>query len=125
MKLSLIAGMALAFSAGVTPAALAQVSETTSSATVPAQTSLAGLQPISQIDARYPYRELRNRSEGECTVVFDVMAGGETTNVRTRACSSRDFDREARRVAASLRYPADAAGLRDQSFTIRWEGEES
>ena len=122
MKLSLFASAAIACAVGVTPAAFAE----NTSAPQPVLALSNGAQPTTAVDVRYPYRELRDRSEGACTVVFDVNAAGEPTNLRTQTCSSRDFAREAERVAASLRYPSNAMpadGLRDQSFTLRWEGE--
>jgi TonB family protein len=124
MKLSCTALVAIAFAAGVTPAAFAQASGSTA-AVAPALAS--GVQPVAHVDVRYPYREARSLSEGRCTVVFDVTSSGETTNVRTQECSSRDFEREAQRVAANLHYPAEtlpAGGVSDQTFTIRWQGEE-
>ena len=126
MKLSLVALVACACAVGATPAALAQT-ETAEINTASASPALeSGIEPISNVQAEYPFRERRARAEGECTVLFDVAATGAVENVRTRECTTRDFEREARRVAEDLRYPADAVpaeGLRDQSFKIRWEGE--
>lgn len=126
MKLSWIASAAIACAAGVTPVALAESTETASSAEAAFELS-TGVPPVTVADVRYPYEEHRSSSEGECTVVFDVSSAGEPTNLRTEACSSRNFRREARRVASSLRYPADAlpsGGLQDQTFTLRWVGDE-
>ena len=121
MKTSWVASAAIAFALGVTPIAYAQQADTAATLALS-----SGATPTQAVDVRYPYREARDRTEGRCTVLFDVTAEGETTNLRTESCSSRDFEREAVRVASTLRYGADALpadGLRDQSFTFKWEGE--
>ncbi|MGD2131806.1 MAG: TonB family protein [Maricaulaceae bacterium] len=126
MKLSSLAVAAAACAFCVTPIAHAQETYEPTEAAEAAPSLSSGLQPVSHVEGRYPGRELREHTEGECTVLFDVESTGSVANVRTESCTSRGFAREARRIAANLHYPAEALpaeGLRDQSFKIRWEGE--
>ena len=121
MKLLRTAILAAAMTVGVMPAAFAQSTDTVDASAY----ARAGLTPVAHATPRYPVRSEAAREEGSCTVVFDIMPSGAVENAETRACTSWDFEREAKRVVAELRYPerADGAVLRDQEITFRWVGE--
>jgi TonB family protein len=123
MKLLLAASAAAALAVGVTPAALAQGDDLVDARSF----ARAGLVPIVAESARYPVHAERAREEGVCTVRFDIAADGEIENAEPLACTSWDFEREALRVVASLRYPERANGgvIRDQEITFRWLGQTS
>lgn len=122
MKMLHTALIAGTIAVGVTPAAFAdQAQSVDTSAYV-----RAGLRPVAAEAPQYPVRSEAARAEGVCTVRFDIAADGGVTDAEPVACSSWDFEREALRVVASLRYPERAGGavIENQEITFRWMGEE-
>jgi outer membrane biosynthesis protein TonB len=121
MKTLRAAIVAAALAVGVTPGALAQSGDA-----VDAQTfARAGMTPIAHEAPRYPVHSERALEEGICSVTFDIRADGAVVDAAPRDCTSWDFEREALRVVASLRYPARAGGelIEDQEITFRWLGQ--
>ena len=122
MKTLISASLAVAIAVGVTPAAFADTEADVSSDAF----ARAGLAPVAYDTPRYPARSENALEEGVCTVTFDILPSGSVDNAETRDCTSWDFEREAKRVVASLRYPArsDGAVISDQEITFRWVGDE-
>ncbi len=57
----------------------------------------------------YPPRELSMGIEGRCTVRYDVLGSGATTNIQALACDSAGFARAATAAVARWRHEADPA----------------
>lgn len=124
MKMLHTALIAATIAVGVTPAAFADSPSQPVDASAYAR---AGLTPVAAEAPRYPVRSEAALEEGACTVRFDIAADGAVTDAEPVACTSWDFEREALRVVASLRYPERAGGavIEDQEITFRWLGQDA
>lgn len=86
--------------------------------------------PVFRLEPEYPRTEASRGIEGECTVHFDILASGETANIRISRCDTSGFERASRSAVANWRYtdspdqPADEIVLRNTSVTLTFNMEE-
>ncbi|MHA6289242.1 energy transducer TonB [Maricaulis sp. CAU 1757] len=80
---------------------------------VPVPTGPSGFQPAAvahepipriRVGPSYPLRALERGLEGQCTIIFDILPDGTTTNIRPLSCTSTLFERSSMNAVADWRY---------------------
>ena len=86
--------------------------------------------PVYRLEPEYPRSEANRGMEGACTVHFDILASGETANIRTSRCDTSGFARASTRAVASWRYTEnpdlspDRIFMRNASVTLTYTMED-
>ena len=86
--------------------------------------------PVYRVEPQYPRAEAARGEEGECTVFFDILASGETANIRTMRCDTSGFQQASVRAVSNWRYtaypeePANTIVIENTSVTLTFAFED-